>query len=138
MNILATAIIVAFSAVNVLAATVLVEAENFDDLGGWVLDQQSMDQMGSAYILAHGLGIGVKDATTKVRFPETGTYRIWVRTRDWVAVWNAGGAPGKFLVLINNKPIDTIFGTQGAQWHWQDGGKVEISEKEMQLGPIQA
>ena len=133
-NILAAATIAAFSAVNVSAVTVLIEVENFDDLGGWVVDQQSMDQMGSAYLLAHGLGTGVKDATTKVRFPETGTYRIWVRTRDWVAVWNAGGAPGKFLVLINNKPINTIFGTEGAQWHWQDGGQVEISEKEIQLG----
>jgi len=131
--IFAAATIAAFSTVNVLAVTVLVEAENFDDLGGWVVDQQSMDQMGSAYLLAHGLGFGVKDAITKVKFPETGTYRIWVRTRDWVAVWNAGGAPGKFLVLINNNPIDTIFGTQGAQWHWQDGGQIEISEKEIQV-----
>ena len=25
-----------------------LEAESFDTLGGWVIDQQSMDQMGSA------------------------------------------------------------------------------------------
>jgi hypothetical protein len=33
---------------------VLLEAEEFKQFGGWVLDQQFMDQMGSAYLLAHG------------------------------------------------------------------------------------
>ncbi|MHC4397031.1 MAG: FAD-dependent oxidoreductase [Planctomycetota bacterium] len=134
-NILSAAVLLFLSVANVsIAATVLVEAENFDNLGGWVVDQQSMDQIGSAYLLAHGLGNPVKDATTKVKLPETGTYQIWVRTRDWVAPWNAPGAPGKFQVLINNKPLDTIFGTEGAQWHWQEGGVVEIPGKEVRLG----
>lgn len=35
---------------------VLVEAESFNEKGGWVLDQQFMDQMGSPFLLAHGLG----------------------------------------------------------------------------------
>ena len=39
---------------------VLLEAEQFADLGGWDLDQQSMDQMGSPYLLAHGLGVPVE------------------------------------------------------------------------------
>ena len=36
--------------------TVLVEAEAFKDRGGWVIDQQFMDEMGSPFLLAHGLG----------------------------------------------------------------------------------
>src|SRR5690349_14226108 len=68
-----------------------IEAEQFADLGGWELDQQSMDQMGSPYLLAHGLGIPVKDATTTIQFPSSGNYRVWVRTRDWVAPWKAPG-----------------------------------------------
>ena len=135
MNILIAVVLLVLSAVNVSAAeTVLVEAENFDNSGGWVVDQQSMDQMGSAYLLAHGLGIGVRDATTKVKFPEAGLYRVWVRTRDWAAVWDAPGAPGRFQVLINDKPLDTVFGTEGAEWHWQDGGVIEITDKEVRLG----
>lgn len=78
-----------------------LEAEQFADLGGWDLDQQSMDQMGSPYLLAHGLGIPVKDAKTTVKFPSAGQYRIWVRTRDWVAPWKVPGAPGKFQVIID-------------------------------------
>jgi len=107
-------------------AHVLVEAEGFDDPGGWALDQQSMDQMGSPYRLAHGFGVPVADAVTTVALPAPGTYRVWVRTRDWVANWNAPGAPGKFQLLLNGRPLATTFGTEGAKWHWQDGGTVEI------------
>jgi hypothetical protein len=108
------------------APFVFLEAEGFADCGGWELDQQSMDQMGSPYLLAHGLGIPVQDATTQVTFPAAGRYRLWVRTRDWVAPWNAPGAPGKFQVLINGNPVQEIFGTKNAQWHWHDGGLVTV------------
>jgi ribulose 1,5-bisphosphate synthetase/thiazole synthase len=103
-----------------------LEAEGFEDRGGWELDQQSMDQMGSPYLLAHGLGIPVKDAVTKVTLPSAGAYRLWVRTRDWVAPWNAPGAPGKFQVLINGEAVKETFGTKGAEWHWHDGGIVNV------------
>ena len=46
-----------------------------------------------AYLLAHGLGKPVKDATTAVRLPAAGVYRVFVRTKDWVARWKASGAP---------------------------------------------
>jgi hypothetical protein len=65
--------------------TILVEAESFREHGGWVIDQQFMDQMGSPFLLAHGLGVPVGDARTAVTVPVRGTYHVWVRTRDWVA-----------------------------------------------------
>ena len=113
--------------------TVLVEAEAMQNLGGWVIDQQFMDEMGSPYLLAHGLGTPVQDATTKVRMPAPGRYYVWVRTRDWVAPWNAPGAPGRFQLLVDGKPLAEPFGTKGAQWHWQSGGSVEISRQEVAL-----
>ncbi len=108
---------------------VLVEAEQFDRLGGWVVDQQFMDQMGSPYLLAHGLGDPVRDAEAVVRFPAAGTYRVWVRTRDWVAPWKVSGTPGKFQLLVDGKPLSTTFGTEGAAWHWQDGGTVKVGRE---------
>lgn len=108
------------------AATLMVETESFADTGGWVIDQQSMDQMGSPYLMAHGLGVPVADAVTRVTLSEAGRYRIWARTRDWVAPWQAPGAPGKFKVLIDGRPLQTVFGTQGAAWAWQDGGTVDL------------
>ena len=107
-------------------ALTLVEAESFSDLGGWGLDQQFMDQMGSPYLLAHGLGEPVRDAVTTVQFKQGGAMRLWVRTKDWVAQWKAPGAPGRFQVLINGKAVPVTFGTEGAVWHWQDGGTVEV------------
>jgi len=120
---------VAVSSGAVLAGNViLLEAEGFDDLGGWKLDQQFMDQMGSPILLAHGMGVPVKDATTSVTFPSTGEYQLWVRTRDWVAAFNAKGAPGKFQVMIDGKPVEKVFGTEGAKWRWRRGGAVKIAK----------
>ncbi|MEA1952241.1 MAG: FAD-dependent oxidoreductase [Planctomycetota bacterium] len=115
------------------AATVLVEAESFSQRSGWVIDQQSMDVMGSPYLLAHGLGRPVADATTTVTIPEAGEYRIWVRTKDWVARWSAPGAPGKFQLLIDGEPLKTEFGTEGADWHWQSGGTIRIRKRSVTL-----
>ena len=120
----------------------LIEAESFDQLGGWVVDQQFMDQMGSPFLLAHGLGRPVADAVTQVRLPGAGTYRVWVRTRDWVGEWKqpgiplaqrAEGAPGAFQLLVNGQPLVTTFGTEGATWHWQDGGTIAIKKPEVTL-----
>lgn len=41
---------------------VLLETEGFAERGGWVLDQQFMDQMGSPFLMAHGMGKPVADA----------------------------------------------------------------------------
>jgi hypothetical protein len=110
-----------FVAVSV-RADVLVEAESFQQLGGWVVDQQFMDVMGSPYLLAHGMGRPVERAKTTVRFPGAGTYRVWVRTRDWVAPHG----PGKFRLHVDGKLLERTFGIGDGAWHWEDGGPVEI------------
>jgi hypothetical protein len=55
---------------------VLVEAEGFTDYGGWSLDTQFIKIMGSP-----------------------GTYKVFVRTKDWVAHRNAPGRPGRFQAV---------------------------------------
>ncbi|MFM8709441.1 MAG: FAD-dependent oxidoreductase, partial [Planctomycetia bacterium] len=113
------------------AATVLVEAESFADRGGWSLDTQFIQQMGSPYLLAHGLGRPVADATMTVTFPAAGTYHVFVRTKDWVARWNAPGTPGRFQLLVNGTPLAETFGTKGSEWGWQDGGTVTVPAGEV-------
>jgi len=88
---------------------------------------ESMEVMGSPYLLAHGLGVPVKAAVTTARFASPGPRRVWVRTRDWVAPWNAPGAPGRFQVVVNGRPLTNTFGTEGAHWHWQDGEVVNVT-----------
>ena len=65
----------------------LVEAESFDSLGGWVIETQSVSEMCSAYIMAHGLGIPVADARTTIEVEKEGVYTFWARTRDWTKIW---------------------------------------------------
>ena len=115
------------------SSLVVVEAEGFKEYGGWVLDQQAMDQMGSAYLLAHGMGEPVKDATTLVTFPAPGDYRVWVRTWNWAAPWKTKAAPGRFQLLLDGKPLATTFGAEGESWGWRDGGTVKIEAKEAAL-----
>lgn len=115
------------------ASQVLVEAESFAELGGWEVDTQFIHLMGSPYLLAHGLGRPVKDATTTVELPAPGNYRVFVRTKDWVARWNAPGQPGKFQLLIDGQPLPETFGTQGADWFWHDGGTVTVPHRQVKL-----
>jgi hypothetical protein len=104
-------------------AEVLVEAETFDEYGGWILDSQFVDQMGSPYLLAHGLAVPVANARTKVHVPEAGQYRVWVRAKDWVPSHH----PGRFHVSINGESLKVEFGANGKDWAWQDGGLVQLS-----------
>jgi hypothetical protein len=114
------------------AQQVLVEAESFSNPGGWQLDTQFIGTMGSPYLLAHGLGQPVADATTEVTFPATGEYKLWVRTKNWVEKFadtvDAKAAPGRFQVKIGGQAVSHEFGKTGAKWHWEDGGTVNITE----------
>jgi hypothetical protein len=47
----------------------------------------------------------LSDATTLVSLPEPGNYRVWVRTRNWVATWTSQGTPGQFRILINGRQL---------------------------------
>ncbi len=105
--------------------SVLIEAESFDNKGGWKVDQQFVHSMGSPYLLAHGMGVPVANAKTKATFPVTGNYHFWVRTMNWVpGEWEA---PGRFKVIVNDVETETVFGTQTG-WGWQSGGEIEITK----------
>ena len=108
-------------------AKLFLEAESFSHLGGWVIDQQSVEQMGSPYLMAHGLGVPVADAETGVDISRDGLYRIWARTRDWTAVWNAPSSAGRFLLCVDGVPVGGELGTNGAQWAWQEAGEAYLS-----------
>ena len=108
-------------------AEVLVEAESFEQHGGWQLDTQFITEMGSPYLLAHGLGRPVEDATTEFQVDEAGEYIVWVRTYDWVARWDAPGSPGRFRIRIDNQELANDLGTAGKDWSWHRAGQVELT-----------
>ncbi|KAJ5971188.1 uncharacterized protein N7479_001106 [Penicillium vulpinum] len=108
---------------------ILVEAEAFNDFGGWVLDSQFETQMGSPYLLAHGNGVPVADATTDISIEEDGEYNIWVRAKDWVPSYH----PGRFTLTVNAKTLKTEFGANDQDWNWQLGDRVELVAGKTQL-----
>jgi len=111
----------------------LVESESFTNKGGWVLDQQFMDIMGSPYLMAHGWGNLVADAKTRITLPETGKYKVFVRTFNWTSPWYKGEGPGKFNLLIDGKPLPHLLGTKGNVWMWQEAGIVNLKRRDIEL-----
>jgi hypothetical protein len=98
--------------------SVLVETESFSSKGGWVVDQQFMDLMGSSYLLAHGMGIPVKDAETEVEFPATGTYNVFVRTFNWTSPGIQARARENSAAYQRFTHRATL-GAEGSGWFWQ-------------------
>ena len=90
--------------------------------GGWGLDQQSMAELGTPYLIAHGLGSPVADATARFTVERTGRHHVWVRTRNWHE-----GEPGRFRLAIDGQELQTVFGVGSASWDWVDGGTVELA-----------
>ena len=107
MNVLVAACLMVGAAVAETSASprdILVEAEAFDEKGGWVTDTQFMDQMGSPFLLAHGLGRPVADAKTSFDAGVSGPRIVYVRTRNWNAPWSSHPA-GRFRVSVNGAAL---------------------------------
>ena len=102
---------------------ILVEAEEFEDYGGWIMDSQFDLEMGSPYLLAHGNGIPVQDAKTTINIPDAGEYNVLVRSKDWVP----GHHPGRFTLAINTAELETVFGANDCDWSWEYAGKKHLS-----------
>lgn len=111
---------------NLSAANIWLETENFSEKGGWVVDQQFMDLMGSPYLMAHGMGQPVPDASTSVDIPENGKWHVYVRTFNWTSPWTSQDGPGAFKVKVGGKTLKTVLGTKGDCWQWQYAGKVSL------------
>ncbi len=106
-------------------SAILIEAENFADKGGWCIDQQFMDQMGSPYLIAHGIGVPVDDATTEIELGK-GVWYVWVRTYNWTSPWTEKEGPGAFALSVGGKELKARLGTTGSGWEWQYAGSVKL------------
>lgn len=99
----------------------------FESKGGWVLDSQFMDQVGSPFLMAHGLGKPVEDAVATVLSGGENKH-LWVKTRDWVSPYGSG----EFKVVVNGKAYGP-FGVGNGEWHWEDAGVVSLIEGENEI-----
>ena len=119
--------------------SLLALCTRFDDLGDWTVEQQFVLQMGSSYLLAHGIGEALKkNPRTTLTIKESGDYTLWVRTKNWTAFWSDGKTPGIFSVLVDSKEDPEEFGTgcggntpeEKAAWYWHKGGTYHLDKGE--------
>ena len=108
------------------AETISIECEAFEDWGGWVNDTQFMDQMGSPYLLAHGLGKPVADAKASFEVKEGGAYTVWARTRNWTANWGELAA-GLFNLVIDGRVLGAPLGTGESGWRFVNVGQIALA-----------
>lgn len=132
MKWLMTTLMALGAAWTVSAETILLECEQFKDLGGWSIDSQFIDEMGSSYLLAHGLGHPVADAKTTFEVKKAGRYNVYVRTKNWVYKWlpqgrgRADGA-GAFKLSVNGVKLPNLLGWQGlGGWEWVKADDVTL------------
>ena len=116
-----------FGANRILAQKeLLVEAESFLEKGGWTVDPQFVQQMGSPYLMAHGLGKPVKNASTIVELDEPGRFHVWTRSKNWVpGNWEA---PGRFQLKINGETLKDTLGL-APDWSWEYAGYLSRLSK---------
>jgi len=110
-----------------------VEAEDFSDYGDWKLDTQFVHKMGSAYLLACGIGSPIGNASTTVQLPQAGTYRVWVRTKNWLQAFS----PGTFTVSIDGRKSKQVLGAAPSDvWMWESAGDFELSKGSVKLALV--
>ena len=125
------ALLCTFSATH--AKGILVEAESFANAGGWSIDQQFIFEMGSPYLLAHGMGVAVNDATTTATISKQGRYHIYVRTYNWTSPWSDKRGAGAFKLAVGGNMLPTELGTTGKKWMWQYAGEADLNKGDVEL-----
>ncbi len=111
------------------AESLFVETESFADPGGWKMDSQFIDEMGSPYLLAHGLGEPVADAVTEVEFPAEGRYHVYARCYNWASPWHKGNGPGAFRISVDGTTLPNVLGESGDSWEWQYAGEADVKSR---------
>jgi len=110
-----------------------VEAEDFTEYGAWKLDTQFIHKMGSAYLIACGVGTPIGEASTEVSLPQAGTYRVWVRTKNWLPQYS----PGTFAVAVNGRRAALTLGaSQQPGWIWERAGDFELAAGRTRLALV--
>ena len=101
-----------------------IDALEFKETGGWKTDTQYVHLMGCGYLLAaNEPGVPVADAKTVINVPKKDTYRIWIRTRNWLRPHN----PGRFSLLVNGEDNKVVLGAQPSDaWVWEIAGDFEL------------
>ena len=106
-----------------------VEVEDFEDYGRWRLDTQFTHKMGSAYLIASGVGEPIGSARTRVDVPRDGVWRVWARTKDWLPEFS----PGAFAVAVGEKVGNRLGVSRRVGWLWEQAGDFRLQAGRVEL-----
>lgn len=101
-----------------------IEAEDFAEYGKWRLDTQFTHKMGSAYLIASGVGEPIGSAATTVEVPRAGRWRIWARTKDWLPEFS----PGAFMVGVDGRFGARLGVSRRVGWLWELAGDFDLAQ----------
>lgn len=100
-----------------------LETEDFENKGAWIVDTQFTHLMGSAYLMAPGVGKPVGAARTTFTIAKDGDFALWLRTKDWVPEFH----PGRFRVLMDGQQVGGELGASGKKgWAWERAGSIRL------------
>ena len=104
-----------------------IDAIEFDDYGGFILDTQFVREMGQSYLLAKGIGDPVGPASVKFTVKEDGMHRFWIRTKNWCN----GYDPDGIVLAVDGQKYNYVCGTmQVDHWYWEVAGDFELTKGE--------
>ena len=114
---------------KVCATTLLIEAEDLEATGRWLVETGHKDV--HKFIIASA-DARKAPAAGAIEIPHAGNWHLWVRSKDFPA-----DRPGIrfFSVRIGGEKSKTIFGKHGRResdgWAWEDGGTLDLA-----AGPV--
>lgn len=103
-----------------------IDAAEFKDYGGWLLETQFVREMGQPYLIANNIpGVPVSNASTEFTVEKSGFYRFFVRTKNW----KYPEAPGRFTLKADDYELKNICGKMPAlYWYWEIADDVYLEK----------
>jgi len=106
--------------------TIWLDAAEFENRGGWMLETQFVREMGQAYLMAnHYPGVPVDNASTEFKVEKSGFYRFFVRTKNW----KYPEAPGRFTLKVDDYELKNTCGKMPAlYWYFEIADDVYLEK----------
>ena len=104
--------------------TIWLDATDFSERGGFVLETQFVCEMGQAYLMADGVGEPVMPASVKFTVNEGGKYRFFARVKNWCVEHRPDGI---ILEVDGVRSGHTCAMMHVNGWYFEVGGDFELS-----------
>ena len=101
-----------------------IDAVDFDHYGGFLLETQFVREMGQPYLMANGVGAPVLPASVTFHVKENGTYRLFIRTKNWCVEH----MPDGLVIEIDGNRSEHICSEMHIKdWYFEVGGDFSLT-----------